>query len=163
MMQTIVIFALAAVGIDCADPSTASVPHTAARPAMASRRLICGGDGSVGCIVRSMRMDGRARTSTELAVVAEVTPSTASVHLSRLKDERLLNVLAQGKHRYYSLAGISVANVLESLSVLVGGARKEFVPRTPNRMRAARTCYDHMAGTVGVLLHDRLHAMGWLK
>jgi DNA-binding transcriptional ArsR family regulator len=108
-------------------------------------------------------MDGRARTSTELAVVAEVTPSTASVHLSRLKDERLLNVLAQGKHRYYSLAGISVANVLESLSVLVGGARKEFVPRTPNRMRAARTCYDHMAGTVGVLLHDRLHAMGWLK
>jgi DNA-binding transcriptional ArsR family regulator len=108
-------------------------------------------------------MDGRARTSTELAVVAEVSPSTASVHLSRLKDERLLNVLVQGKHRYYSLAGANVASVLEGLSVLAGGARKEFVPSTPNRMRAARTCYDHMAGTVGVLLHDRLHAMGWLK
>jgi DNA-binding transcriptional ArsR family regulator len=107
-------------------------------------------------------MDGRARTSTELAVVAEVGLSTASVHLSRLKDERLLNVLVQGKHRYYSLAGTSVANVLESLSVLAGGTRREFVSRTPNRMRAARTCYDHMAGTVGVLLHDRLHVMGWL-
>ena len=108
-------------------------------------------------------MDGRARTGTELAVVAEVSPSTASVHLSRLKDEHLLNVLVQGKHRYYSVAGTSVANVLESLSVLAGGTRREFVPSTPNRMRAARTCYDHMAGTVGVLLHDRLHAMGWLK
>src|ERR1035438_514138 len=71
-------------------------------------------------------MDGRARTGTELAVVAEVSPSTASVHLSRLKDEHLLNVLVQGKHRYYSVAGTSVANVLESLSVLAGGTRREF-------------------------------------
>jgi DNA-binding transcriptional ArsR family regulator len=108
-------------------------------------------------------MDGHARTSTELAVVAEVSPSTASVHLSRLKDEHLLDVFIQGKHRYYSLAGPNVASVLEGLSVLAGGARKEFVPNTPNRMRAARTCYDHMAGTVGVMLHDRLHALGWLK
>ena len=48
-------------------------------------------------------LDGRARTSTELAVVAEVTPSTTSVHLNRLKRERLVEVLAQGKHRYYTL------------------------------------------------------------
>ena len=54
-------------------------------------------------------MDGRARTSTELAVVGEVSPSTASVHLGRLKAERLVTVLAQGKHRYYSLSGESVA------------------------------------------------------
>jgi DNA-binding transcriptional ArsR family regulator len=108
-------------------------------------------------------MDGRARTSTELAVVAQVTPSTASVHLGRLKDERLIDVLFQGKHRYYSLAGINVASVLEGLSVLAGGTRDKFVPSTPDRMRLARTCYDHMAGTVGVLLHDRLHALGWLK
>jgi DNA-binding transcriptional ArsR family regulator len=91
-----------------------------------------------------------------------VSPSTTSVHLSRLKDENLLDVLVQGKHRYYSLAGPNVASVLEGLSVLAGGTRKKFVPNTPNSLRTARTCYDHIAGTVGVLLHDRLHALGWL-
>jgi len=104
-------------------------------------------------------LDNHARTSTELAVVAEVSPSTASVHLNRLKDARLVKVLVQGKHRYYSLAGDDVAGVLEGLSVLAGFARDKFVPNTPNRLRAARTCYDHMAGTLGVLLHDRLQAM----
>lgn len=107
-------------------------------------------------------IDGRARTSTELAVIADVTPSTASVHLQRLKKERLVKVFAQGKHRYYSLEGANVAAALEALSVLAGGARKPFVPNTPNRLRAARTCYDHMAGTVAVLLHDRFKALGWL-
>jgi DNA-binding transcriptional ArsR family regulator len=108
-------------------------------------------------------MDGHARTSTELAIVADVTPSTASVHLNRLKAEHLVEVLFQGKHRYYSLAGPDVASVLEGLSVLAGVRRGKFIPNTPNRLRAARTCYDHMAGTVGVSLHDRFQAMGWLS
>jgi DNA-binding transcriptional ArsR family regulator len=107
-------------------------------------------------------VDGRARTSTELAMVAEVTPSTASVHLQRLKTERLVKVLAQGKHRYYSLEGASVAAALEALSVLAGGKPNAFVPNTPNRLRLARTCYDHIAGTLGVALHDRIQVMGWL-
>src|ERR1700691_4358923 len=106
--------------------------------------------------------DGRARTSTELAVVADVTPSTAGVHLQRLKTQRLVKVFAQGKHRYYSLEGANVASALEALSVLAGESCKPFVPNTPNRLRAARTCYDHMAGTVGVLLHDRLKVLGWI-
>ena len=108
-------------------------------------------------------MDGHARTSTELAVVAEVSPSTASVHLSRLKTERLVKVLVQGKHRFYSLEGPNVASALEGLSVLAGGSRDKFVPSTPGRLRAARTCYDHMAGTLGVALHDRFKALGWLS
>jgi DNA-binding transcriptional ArsR family regulator len=106
-------------------------------------------------------VDGRARTSTELAMVAEVTPSTASVHLQRLKSERLVKVLAQGKHRYYSLEGASVAAALEALSVLAGGKRNAFVPNTPNHLRMARTCYDHIAGMLGVALHDRIQVMGW--
>jgi DNA-binding transcriptional ArsR family regulator len=108
-------------------------------------------------------MDGHARTSTELAVVAEVSPSTTSVHLGRLKDEQLVHVQVQGKHRYYSLAGPNVASVLEGLNVLAGGAGKRFVPVTPIRLRAARTCYDHLAGAVAVQLHDRMHASGWLR
>ncbi len=55
-----------------------------------------------------------------------------------------------------------MANVLESLSVLAGGPRNKFVPTTPSNLRAARTCYDHMAGTLGVMLHDRITARGWL-
>jgi len=107
-------------------------------------------------------LDGHARTSTELATVAEVTPSTASAHLNRLKAERLVKVFVQGKHRYYSLEGPNVASALEGLSVLAGGSSPKFVPNTPSRLRAARTCYDHMAGTLGVLLHDRFTAMNWM-
>ena len=111
----------------------------------------------LGCL-----LDGRARTSTELAVIAGVAPSTASAHLARLKRQRLVQVLAQGKHRYYSLAGAPVAAALEALSVLAGGARAAFMPNTPHRLRAARTCYDHIAGALGVSLHDRFLALGWL-
>src|SRR5579863_5756527 len=75
-------------------------------------------------------MDNRARTSTELAVVAEVSPSTASAHLNRLKSEHLVKVSIQGKHRYYSLAGPEVADVLEGLSVLAGGTPHRFEPST---------------------------------
>jgi DNA-binding transcriptional ArsR family regulator len=108
-------------------------------------------------------LDGRARTSTELAVVAGVSPGTASVHLNRLREERLVNVVAQGKHRYYSLGGADVAAALEALSVVAGVNVVAFEPSTPEPLRAARTCYDHLAGTVGVSLHDRFKAMGWLK
>src|ERR1035438_3951831 len=108
-------------------------------------------------------VDGHARTSTELAMVGEVRPSTASVHLNRLKAEHLVKVYVQGKHRYYSLDGPNVAAVLEGLSVLAGGSGDRFVPNTPNRLRAARACYDHMAGTVGVALHDRFQRLGWLS
>src|SRR5262244_952288 len=73
-------------------------------------------------------LDGHARTATELAVVADVTPSTASVHLSRLKEERLVKVSAQGKHRYYSLYDTDVASALEALSLVAAGARQTFVP-----------------------------------
>jgi DNA-binding transcriptional ArsR family regulator len=107
--------------------------------------------------------DNRARTSTELATVAGVTPSTASVHLQRLKAQRLVKVLAQGKHRYYSLAGPPVAAALEALSVLAGGSREDFVPRAPHRLRAARTCYDHIAGSLGVSLHDRFTSLEYLS
>jgi len=106
--------------------------------------------------------DGRARTGTELAAIADVTPSTASVHLQRLKAHALVSVVAQGKHRYYTLGGPHVAAALEALSVVAGGAQGRFVPGTPDYLRAARTCYDHIAGTLGVDLHDRLMAAGWL-
>jgi len=108
-------------------------------------------------------MDGHARTSTELAVVADVSTSTASAHLNRLKVERLVKVLTQGKHRFYSLDGPKVARVLEGLSVLADQPHKKFVPNTPTRLRAARVCYDHMAGTLGVQLHDKFKDLKWIS
>jgi DNA-binding transcriptional ArsR family regulator len=108
-------------------------------------------------------VDGRARTSTELAMLADVTPSTASVHLQRLKGQRLVRVFAQGRHRYYSLEGPEVAVALEALSVLAGASRDRSVTSTPDGLRAARTCYDHIAGALGVSLNDRFKALGWLS
>lgn len=107
-------------------------------------------------------VDGHARTSTELAVIAEVSPSTASVHLNRLRAERLIKVMVQGRHRYYSLEGPNVARALEALSVLAFGPGAAFVPHTPSALRAARTCYDHLAGALGVALHDAFHSLGWI-
>jgi DNA-binding transcriptional ArsR family regulator len=107
-------------------------------------------------------VDGRARTSTELAMVADVTPSTASVHLQRLKMQRLVKVATQGKHHYYTLAGSDVAAALEALSVLAGGSREATTPELPNALRVARTCYDHLAGILGVTLYDRLTALRWI-
>jgi DNA-binding transcriptional ArsR family regulator len=132
-----------------ADAAASSIAAAIGEPARA-RMLYC-------------LVDGHARTSTELAAVAEVAPSTASVHLQRLKSERLVKVFAQGKHRYYSLEGANVAAALEALSVLAGGSREAFVPNTPNLLRAARTCYDHIAGALAVSLHDRFMALGWLS
>jgi DNA-binding transcriptional ArsR family regulator len=108
-------------------------------------------------------LDGRARTSTELAMIAGVTPSTASAHLNRLKSDRLIKVLIQGKHHYYSLQNTDVASALEGLSLIAGGSNEKFVPNTPDRLREARTCYDHLAGRIGVLLHNNLKKSKWLS
>lgn len=130
------------------DACLAGIAAAIAEPARA--RMLC-------CL-----LDGHARTSTELSVVAEVSPSTASAHLTRLKDQHLIRMVAQGKHRYYQLAGTDVAAALEALLVLAGLPRPAFEPGTPDRLRYARTCYDHMAGSVAVALHDGLAARGWL-
>jgi len=107
-------------------------------------------------------MDGHARTATELATLADVSASTASAHLAKLKDLALVRLHVQGRHRYYSLADKRVAQALEALMVIGQNPVPTFKPHTPDRLQFARTCYDHMAGTLAVLLHDRLLEGGWL-
>ncbi|WJK07783.1 ArsR/SmtB family transcription factor [Pseudomonas fluorescens] len=107
-------------------------------------------------------MDGHARTATELATLAEVSASTASAHLAKLKDLALVRLHVQGRHRYYSLADKRVAQALEALMVIGQNPAPPFKPHTPDRLQFARTCYDHMAGTLAVLVHDRLLEAGWL-
>lgn len=110
-------------------------------------------------------LDGRARTASELAYAAGVSPQTASAHLAKLTEGRLLTLARQGRHRYYSLAGPEVADALEALSlVAVKGPRRHRPPGPRDEaMRRARTCYDHIAGRLGVALADGLIARGVLR
>ncbi len=108
-------------------------------------------------------MDRRARTAGELARLAHIAPSTASQHLARLSDGGLLAIEAQGRYRYYHLADQKVAALLENLMAF---APATAAPRTANvgfDLRFARTCYDHLAGTVATALYDRMVADGTLQ
>lgn len=109
-------------------------------------------------------MDGRALTAKELAWLAGVAPQTASGHLARLMQGGLVAVAAQGRHRYYRLAGPEVAAVLEGLMVLSGqqGFGRRLPPRVGAELSEARTCYDHFAGRLGIGIHDALMAGGHL-
>lgn len=134
--------------VDGADASVAGIAAAIGVPARA-RMLYC-------------LIDGRARTGTELAAIADVTPSTASVHLKRLTERGLVHVFPQGRHRYFRLGGPEVAAALEALSVLAAGSVREPAPGPLGRLRAARACYDHIAGALGVALLGAFETKGWL-
>ena len=108
-------------------------------------------------------MDGRAWTATELSLMAEVSASTASSHLARLQQQGLTACVRQGKHRYYRIASHEVALVVEQLMGLVDMGTGALRSKTPERLRFARSCYDHLAGELGVRLHDGLMSQGWLE
>src|SRR5215468_1375855 len=112
-------------------------------------------------------MDGRALTAAELAGVAGITPQTASGHLSRLIGAELLKVEKQGRHRYHRLASPVVASMLEGLMQhTIGAGSERLAPHTGPRneaMRRARTCYDHLAGRLGVAIADALVARGCIE
>jgi hypothetical protein len=103
-------------------------------------------------------MAGKALTATELAAEAGVTKQTASAHLAKLLDARLIAVDSQGRHRYFRLADRDVAQLMESLmgvAYRAGAVRLRSSPREP-ALRKARVCYDHLAGDLGVQLYDAL-------
>ena len=108
-------------------------------------------------------IDGRAFTATELSGIAGVAPQTTSGHLAKLTAANLLALEKQGRHRYYRLASPLVANMLESvvaLGVVQLPPRQSRPSRIDEEMREARSCYDHLAGRLGVALADALAARG---
>lgn len=109
-------------------------------------------------------MDGRALTATELAGLGGITKQTASSHLAKLVDGEVLVVEAQGRHRYFRLAGPHVASLLEALMVFSSDAAPPLRtgPRDP-ALRKARICYDHLAGEMGVRLFERMQQDQWLQ
>lgn len=111
----------------------------------------------------NLLMDGAARTAGELALAANASPQAASNHLAQLRAGGLVKVAAQGRHRYYALSGPEVARALEALAVLASGpVAPTRPPRVPSQLKAARSCYDHLAGELGVEVTELLLARGWL-
>ena len=110
--------------------------------------------------ILTVLMADRALTATELANHAGITRATASTHLARLVDARLISMEKQGRHRYFRLADRDVARLLESLmgvAFRTGAVRLASSPREP-ALRKARMCYDHLAGELAVWAFERMVA-----
>src|SRR5205823_4596457 len=102
--------------------------------------------------------DGQSLPASELARRAQVTASTASIQLAKLVDSGFLSVERAGRHRYYSLVDPEIATALEALAVIapVRSASSLKQARVGSELQAARTCYDHLAGALGVALLESL-------
>lgn len=109
-------------------------------------------------------LSGEALAAGELARAAKVSAATASEHLARLRGGGLVDVTCSGRHRYYRLASPEVAHALEALAVISPSRpiRSFRQSRSDSAMAFARTCYDHLAGRLGVAVHDALVADGAL-
>jgi DNA-binding transcriptional ArsR family regulator len=105
-------------------------------------------------------LDGRALTAGELAYAAGVSPQTTSEHLAKMTDARLLTLVRQGRHSYYRLASPLVGRMLEGIMAVAVDGPPRYRPRWrgDEELRTARTCYDHLAGRLGVALTDMLTA-----
>ena len=106
-------------------------------------------------------LGGGARSAIDLAAIADVQPSTASSHLSKLVGVGLVSVEKHGRHRFYRVTGGRVGDLVEAIGELATGggpAHSQARPRTRPRseMEAARTCYDHLAGRLGTALTDAM-------
>jgi DNA-binding transcriptional ArsR family regulator len=114
--------------------------------------------------ILSALMDGRALTAGELAWHAGVTAQTASGHLAKLAEAGLVVPEKQGRHRYFRLASADVAHAVETLMALAASGPKRYRPVGPRDagLRLARSCYDHLAGRLGVALAESLVRRGFV-
>jgi DNA-binding transcriptional ArsR family regulator len=101
-------------------------------------------------------LDGRAYTARELAIGADTTPQNLSMHLAKLLKAGLLTVEIQGRHRYYSFSREEVAYAIEAIANLV--PVQQMIKPDPDAVpiKFCRTCYDHLAGKIGVLITESL-------
>lgn len=110
-------------------------------------------------------MGGLARPAGELAMSANVAPQTASAHLSKLLEGKLVSAEVQGRHRYYRLASPEIAGVIEALATVAPRMKKPVGQEADeiNPLAYARTCYTHLAGSLAVQINDVLQERGVLN
>jgi DNA-binding transcriptional ArsR family regulator len=101
-------------------------------------------------------MDGRAYTARELAIGVETTPQNLSMHLGKLLRAGLLSVEAQGRRRYYRFSRREVADAIEAMANLVPAEQAIRKDMGAVPIDYCRTCYDHLAGKVGVAIAESL-------
>lgn len=103
-------------------------------------------------------LDGKAFTATELAIEADTSPQNMSMHLAKLVQADLLCVECQGRHRYYKLARKDIAYAIEAIANLIppSATKNNPVIESNPAIKYCRTCYDHLAGIVGVAVTDSL-------
>ena len=101
-------------------------------------------------------LDGRAYTARELAIGVDTSPQNLSMHLAKLLQAGLLSVEAQGRHRYYTFSREEVAYAIEAMANLVPAQPVERQDADAVPIKFCRTCYDHLAGKVGVLIMESL-------
>jgi DNA-binding transcriptional ArsR family regulator len=104
----------------------------------------------------SALMGGQYLAAGELAAAAGVSAQTASTHITKLLDSELVALRVQGRHRYLRLADAEIAHALEALSLVAerGAASAKWEQGAYKPLKAARTCYSHLAGELGVALFD---------
>jgi len=121
------------------------------------------GERSRATILASM-MDGRFHTASELAYMAAIKPQTASFHLAKLVEGKLIKVEKQGRHRYFQLAGEDIAQFLESFLAISPPPEVRSLKQSSQikLLQDARTCYDHLAGKLGVQLTESMLKAGYL-
>lgn len=122
------------------------------------------GEPTRACILSAL-LGGEALPASELAYRAYVTPQTASSHLAKLLDGDLIKVTAIGRHRYYSLKNYEVAEVLETLQRIapLPEPKAHRARKIDDDLCQARTCYDHLAGKLGVAFTQSLLEKDYLR
>jgi DNA-binding transcriptional ArsR family regulator len=115
------------------------------------------GDATRAAIMWTL-LDGRAFTATELSVAVNTSPQNMSMHLGKLLEADLLAVEKQGRHKYYRFSNKEVAYVVEAMANLIPKLENSPKKKTENYppVKYCRTCYDHLAGKIGVALTDSL-------
>jgi DNA-binding transcriptional ArsR family regulator len=122
------------------------------------------GETSRATILAGM-MDGRFHTASELAYMAAIKPQTASFHLAKLVEGKLIKVEKQGRHRYFQLADEDIAQFLESFLAISPPPEVRSLKQSSQikLLQDARTCYDHLAGKLGVQLTESMMNAGYIK
>jgi DNA-binding transcriptional ArsR family regulator len=126
------------------------------QPSIAEIAALVGNPGRANML--TALLDGRALTAGELAHAAGLSPQTASGHLAKMREARLLVLAKQGRHSYYRLSTPLIGRMLEGIMAVAADGPPRYRPRWGggDALRIARTCYDHLAGRLGVALADAL-------
>jgi DNA-binding transcriptional ArsR family regulator len=135
-------------------------PRRSPEPNIAEIGALIGDPGRAAMLLALL--DGRDLAASELALRAGLSPQAATAHLKKLVAAGMLSARDAGRHRFFRLASAEIGHAIETLAAIAAPARIVALDQstTLERMRLARSCYDHLAGRLGVGITDRLIERG---